>query len=284
MCDSRGTSRIARSFVTLTSLVFALPLAGAVETGTAAGQGEDWQVDVGVGYLSGDYGTNVDTDLYSFTTRLRRQFERGAVRVSLPYLNVQSEDQVTLVDGRPVRTVDVVPGLPGLPPSDTSVSGVGDAKVRGEYHVLEGRGARPWVSLNAEVKAPTADESEGLGTGEVDLSGGVGLVYPLGRTSLLLDASYTKMGDPETVDFEDVAAFGGGVSWTLGESERQQLFVYAESRESPLPGQEDRFDAALGTNARVGADGTLRFSASVLFGFSDSSEDFGVAVNLGRVF
>ncbi len=282
------TPRHSTSVLALAAcFALALPASpGALASDGAAA----WDADIGVGYLSGDYGTDFDTELFSFTTRLRRQFSRGEIRVSLPYVNLTSEGEVTIVDGRPVRTPDALPGLPGFPgppapsASETSVSGVGDAKLRGELHVVQGTDSRPWVSVVAQVKAPTADEAEGLGTGETDLTGGVGVVYPLGRVSALVDASFTKMGDPEGFDFEDVLAYGGGLSWRIGASAKQRMFVYAESRESPFVGEEDRVDAALGANGRFGANEAFKLSASVIVGLSDSTEDYGVAVAVGRSF
>lgn len=241
------------------------------------------QADVSFGYQTGDYGSTFDTDVYSLTTRVRWQFSRAEVRVSVPYFQLDSEGAVQIIGGQPTPVDDIpqiqIPGFPTPGPTSqtTSISGVGDAKVRGEYTVLQSAAN---LALVGEIKAPTADEQEGLGTGEFDYLGGAGLVLPLGRTNILADVSYTVVGDIDGYDYENVMAIGSGLAWTVGQN--GQLFIYAESRNSPIDGEDDRRDVALGASKKFTKN--YRLSGSVIKGLSDSSEDFGAALSFGRSF
>jgi hypothetical protein len=183
-------------------------------------------------------------------------------------------------------------GNPGGPSAGTaptggndSVEGIGDLRLRGEWYALTGTTRRPWVSLLADVKAPTASENDGLGTGEIDVKGGLGIVQPIVRhTSLLADVSYTRMGDPDGIEYDNVVAVGAGLSRKLGARRGRYVFAYLEHRSHPIEGQDARLDLQLGASTRIGEGRRNKLSGSVLAGLSDTAEDFGVMMSYGRLF
>ncbi len=257
--------------------------------------------ELSYGYSTGDYGTETDTDLHTVTARLRWLLRRAELRIALPYVHMSNEGNVVLVGGQPVAPGGF-PLLDGLlpplgggdssPPGDAtsserrteSVSGNGDVKARAEVLLLEGTTSSPWLSAVAEVKAPTGDESKGLGTGETDVTAGLGLVQPLGRASALLDGSYTRLGDPEGVDLDDVVSLGAGLAIRAGEHPGRQLYAYLENRTHPIAGLEDRRDLLVGFSSRFGEARQGRLSVGLAYGLSETAEQLGVTFGLGRAF
>jgi hypothetical protein len=231
--------------------------------------------DLGFGYLSGDYGGSDRASVESVTARLRWLLSRGEVRLSLPWHRLTD---ATLVGGLPVSRV----ALPALPGATDTVSGIGDSKVRGELFLVRGTATRPWVSLLGEVKLPTGNEEQGLGTGEPDYTAGIGLIQPLGRVSLLADAGRTLVGSPTGTALEDVTSFGAGLSLAFGPRRDRQAFVYFEDRTHPVPDLDDRRDVTLGGQLRIGRGQRTSLSGSVILGLSDTAEDYGVALTFGR--
>jgi hypothetical protein len=155
---------------------------------------------------------------------------------------------------------------------------------RGEVDLLRGGGKTPWVSGVLKVKLPTADEEEYLGTGEADFEGGFALVQTVGRTSLLADARYMRVGDPEGFALADVKTLGAGVAQKIGTRRSTYLYAYLENRTHPVPGREDRLDVSLGGSRKFGATNAVKVAGAAYLGLSESAEDFGFSLTVGRAF
>ena len=249
--------------------------------------GRDFVADVQFGHLAGDYGTGSDSELQSVSPRLRWLSSRREFRIVVPVLRLSEEGNVRIVGGTPIPdALSLAPLVPPSAPRRESSEGLGDAKAAAEVFVVRGIGERhPWISLSAEIKLPTGDEEAGFGTGEVDYTGGTTLLQPLGdRVHLLVDAGYTRMGDPPEFDYDDVITTGVGLACAVGAREGRQIQFYVENRTHPLPGLADRLDAQLGGSLRFGAALRGRITVTILAGLSDTAEDFGASLALAHTF
>ena len=80
------------------------------------------------------------------------------------------------------------------------------------------------MTLVADFKWATADETEGLGTGEHDYGAGLDYVQPFGKMFQIRGAAFYRFtGSPEGVDFEDRLRLAAGfavmtarTAWRLG--------------------------------------------------------------------
>lgn len=223
-------------------------------------------------HFEGSFGGAGDVAFGTVTARCRWLSRRFEWRLSAPAVNLRSDEPVTIVGGEPV------PNTGGR----TSETGAGDLLAAGQVWAVRGTAKRPWVAFLAEVKVPTADEDKGLGTGEVDIRYGIRLVQNIGRTSLFADASYTRMGDPDEIDLENVVRAGVGVAHPLGE--RHQFFALLENRTHPAPDRDDRIQLLIGDTARLGASRRIRLSTTILVGLSDTAADWGFVIGLERRF
>ena len=190
---------------------------------------------------------------------------RQELRVTVPYLSVTTSQPVTFVGN------EIIPRGSG---GRTNESGLGDIVAREEYFFLEGGRRRPWISGLIRIKAPTADDTRGLGTGEWDYGPGGAVIQPLGaRWNLLGDAQYVVRGDPRGTDFRNTWWLSGGLQKKLSGSTAASL--YYERTQSVVPGRRDLVDLILGYDHGFARRLTLR--TSVFVGLSDTAEDYGLS-------
>lgn len=232
---------------------------GAAEAGTRS------DVRVLPAYFSGDYGTGIDTAITYVPLIAIVASDRQEFRLTVPYLSIHTSEPVIYLNG------EVIGPIPG---GSTSEAGLGDIIAQEEVFFLEGTARRPWVSGIVRVKFPTADETKGLGSGETDYGGGVGIIQPLGRAWSLIGAwQYIVRGDPEGIDFRNTPWLSIGVQWR--QSTRSSWNAFYDSRRSVVAGNSDLVDMSLGYDRTLSRGVTFR--STVYLGISDTTEDFGVS-------
>jgi hypothetical protein len=195
---------------------------------------QSWQIGTAPTFLTGTYGADEQTEIFYAPVTAKRLFKDGDVTVVVPYLCVTGTAGVTIVGESPIRTggagttttavtSPTRPGASGTrdPAATTSrttattatttatpslgtqrACGLGDVVVRGRYYLLDERRWYPTIALRAHVKAPTADDERGLGTGHPDEGVGIEITRTIGRgLSAMADGGYTFIGQPEGVEF-----------------------------------------------------------------------------------
>ncbi|OGR70522.1 MAG: hypothetical protein A2089_05020 [Elusimicrobia bacterium GWD2_63_28] len=255
--------------------VFAAASAGA-EPPQEAGSPEVWKFSSSFNYDTGKYGTPDRTNSVYIPFTLKRYFADGDLSVTVPYLRQSSTGQVTWVGGKPVR-VDKAPRAAAA----SSESGLGDIMLRGTYALMrEGQKAFD-LGLAGRIKLPTAEENKGLGTGEMD--GGAGLEFAKeinAGWTLLADAYYTIIGDPEGVDYNNQLALDLGFYKALNED--LGLTVIYETQSAIGDGGADPRSVS-GTLSYAASAG-LRFTGGLTLGLSDGSPDAGLSAGFSRKF
>lgn len=270
----------------------AIALASAL-AGTTPAQA---RFDLGIGLegVEGEFGSDESRRLDHLFLQAEFGGAGSRLLIRIPYVQVDKSGNVTATPDGPII---VGAGGPGRPPwqeseAGESESGFGDLYVRAEkYLVRAGQGKRPNLGLVLDLKWPTADEKQGLGTGDRDWGAGLNYVQPLGKVVQILgEVSYRFMGSPEGVSFDDRLRIAAGLAfvsahatWRLG---GEQI--------SPVLDQVPLFDA-LGVPTgvlevedlrtargevvfRSGNGGTIRLYA--LTGLNDSSPDLGFGLIL----
>lgn len=236
--------------------------------------GRTFSAEVDLFLLSGEYGAEETTDILYAPIILRSAGPRATFSFTLPYLQV--EGPATIVAGE----------VGGVPIGDQAVassetrSGVGDILLRGELFLLQGgAGGKPWVSVLARLKVPTASREEGLGTGEYDVSAGVSLAQPMGkRATGFVDLIQRHTGDPPGETLRNTTSAAAGVSVLLARP--LTVYVMYDWEEALVDGLEDGESGSAGFIARSGGD--WRIHGAAYFGLSDSREDFGAMLGLAR--
>lgn len=219
-------------------------------------------------YFSGDYGTGIDASITYVPTIVVVSSERQEFRLTVPYISIHTSEPVVYLNG------EVIGPVPG---GSTSESGLGDVVAQEEVFFLAGTARRPWVSGILRLKMPTADEAKGLGSGETDYGGGIGVIQPLGGAwSLIGTGMYIARGDPAGIDFRNTRWLIFGVQWRR--SRRTSWNVFYDRRQSAIRGNDDLADFSLGYERALSPGVTFR--STVYVGLSDTAEDFGIGAGL----
>ncbi len=161
-------------------------------------------------------------------------------------------------------------GLVNLDPDNSgSESGLSDMQIYAKYRINE---LPLSVTIGGIVKIPTADEDEGLGTGEVDIEGFIAVRKSYGHVDLIGNGGVRFNQDPEigSIDGRTSILLGGGAiiavtrtlynSWELNfESKR---YDQGDSIATLTPG----------LMWRLGDRGLIR--AGIGLGLTDGAPDF----------
>ncbi len=261
------------------------------------------EVSIFGSYLSNAFDS--ETDMQTTAVRLGAG-ERVRLYVDLPWLRLRS---ASVVPGGGLGPIPIDPrrrgpggggqsghgaGAGGSLPDTTDpagqssvlltdewTSGIGDVRV-GAGHRLVGSGGDLYrADVELEVKVPTADETENLGTGELDVRLGASGEYRFWSVSVFGGAGLNLLGDPEWADLNDVVdAFAGFESGPL--AERVLVSGWLQANEEVVAGAGS--PVVIGVGAR--SVGKLRWSVRVTRRVSGPVEDlgagFGVSYGLDR--
>ncbi len=96
-----------------------------------------------------------------------------------------------------------------------SQSGLGDITLTAGYIILQESQTLPAVRPLIYLKFPTADEDEGLGTGEFDVGGGLGAVKWFGRWYTFAEGRYIFQGSNSDLGLKDYGTLEGEAGYRL---------------------------------------------------------------------
>lgn len=161
----------------------------------------------------------LDTDITAFvmTYGVSDRFDIGAaiplVRVEL---EAQSDATVQRISTGPASTTHrfLNGGTEETIRQSGSASGVGDVVLRGKFRVVGGN--RGGLALAADLRLPTGEERDLLGTGATQVTGFLIGSVNLGAFSPHLNAGYTwSQKGPNDTDIPDEIFYRGGFDWAL---------------------------------------------------------------------
>jgi hypothetical protein len=227
-------------------------------------------------YTSGDYGTGDNVNIL-YLPLIFKYYPSDRVRatVVVPWVR-QSSTQVVSAGGTFYR----IRGRNIRSSATNSESGLGDIILRGEVDLLQEMGDTPALTVEGKVKLPTASESKGLGTGELDY----GITFELGKT---VDRNYfygrlgyTVVGEPSGADFNNPFLYEAGVGLRL--SPELSLNLSLEGRTAIDDQVDNPLEAVAGGTYRLRSD--LSLNGYFLVGLSDGSPDYGLGVGFLQKF
>src|SRR5262245_37362981 len=164
----------------------------------------------------------------------------------------------------------------------TTACGLGDIIVRGRYYVLDERGWLPTIALRAHVKAPTASEEKGLGTGRPDEGVGIEVSRTIGRGLVaMVGGGYTKIGDQAGFDFNDTSWYDVGLAQNLAR-DVVNVSVFFEEYRALVQGLKNSRALVTAVSVKGASGWRLQFSGD--FGLSDGAPDHGFTFGASRRF
>jgi hypothetical protein len=234
-------------------------IAGAAEADTV-------KVTAGVDYSSGKYGGTDDIAQVYIPVSIAYATTPWAIKLTVPYVSVNGP--ATIIDETGLVTTG----------PDTSRSGLGDIIASGIlYDVLTNDAGDIHVDLGAKVKFGTADEADGLGTGQVDYSVQVDVLKEFERLALFGTVGYKQRTDPSDLDLRNVVFTAIGGDYPVGNTTRAGLLF--DYRPSSLSGYDPLSEATVYLQLSLGRG--LSIQPYVVAGFSDSSPDWGAGIMFG---
>jgi hypothetical protein len=224
-------------------------------------------------YSSGDYGTSTTTTITSLSAIGRYETGRWTYKAFLPYLEVDGNTSV-------IPGIGQARGARGGARTE-SASGMGDIVLSATYGAYYDAQSRSGLDLTGKVKLGTADESEGLGTGENDYALLVDFYRGFDRgITGFGGVGYHIMGDAPGLPLEN--AWSANIGATVKLDERDSAGAMLEGRQRVAPGGARQRDL-LGFYTRM-LDKLWKAQAYALIGLADGSPDWGAGLSLARPF
>ncbi|HED52117.1 MAG TPA: hypothetical protein ENI83_01045 [Gammaproteobacteria bacterium] len=265
--------------VLLTALVLAAPGAGY--------SGGRVEIAASYDYSSGDYGQDVTTEIEYMPVSLAYTDGPWRVELTVPYIRVTGNGTVVPGSGSPLVFDNFSGGLFGSgggsgggssSTASVSNSGLGDVITRVGYAFMPADGS--FYELSGKVKFGTADENDGLGTGENDYAVQFDGVLGSGVVSPYFTVGYLVTGDSGDFTYRDVPYGSLGLMFKTGEGSSAGLGY--DYRRATVSGSDDQHMASafLGWKLTPGVSA----SVSAIAGFTDSTPDYGASVKLTNRF
>lgn len=228
---------------------------------------DHWAISSSISYFSGDYGTDITTNTVYIPVTLTRFFSRAELSVSLPYIYQESGEGVTAFGGFPLRTDDDDTG------ETRTAEGFGDVVLSGRFYSLYEDVHPINLSLMGEIKFPTADEEDGLTTGEFDETIGIEMSKSLSeRWQAIVDLYYTFIGDPENFEIDDEFNYNLGLSY--GFTPYTALTVIYQERTALVDDEDNPRQIVTYVSHQIKE--SIGLIGGVLFGLTDGSPDVGI--------
>jgi len=216
----------------------------------------------GVEHSSGDYGS--DSTVEDIYVPIKLYYSTGSIgySVTVPYLSVRAPTGTIVTNSQGEIIV-------GDGPKETQ-SGVGDVIAAITfYDVFVSQSGNFIVDASVKVKLGTADEEEGLGSGENDYSGQVNAFQYFDEFSLAATIGYKLRGEPADFDLDNVWFGSLGADYRFTSDTKGGVSFYY--RQSSYTDSEAAKELSVFVSHRVDRD--WRVQVYAVKGLSDSSPD-----------
>ena len=221
-------------------LVFILLLFTPISNTTA-----QTYLDLGVGYVSGDYNTGINSSLSAVTAEFGYFGSEYFFSAATSYLNLDTD---------------------GL----DQQKGMGDTFLEAGY-IYRSQNNDLRLLPSVSVKLPTADETKNLGSGETDVGAFLDIYKKCGSIVCTVDLGYIFVGDPPGIDLNNILklSVGGFVKF-----QKAGLTTYLQYSSAILDGRTDP--------VKLGMDWFYLFNLKTalyidgIVGLNDAAPDYGI--------
>ena len=272
----------------------------------------NWQVSFTPSYSHGNFGTNTTSEFIYAPFSIRRLFSKGDVSLVIPSVTAITDGRTTVVGNTAFRVDDNSGSNSGsgggggsddncrrdnsgsgnsndVPCGTTTriagqkvtTTGIGDVILRGRYYLVEEQDYVPLIAVTARLKLPTANASQGLGTGEFDHGYGVEVSKLIGTSWLVFfDGGYNFIGDPNRADGSGTLGLRNQYWWDVGTgyymTQDWLASVYFEEYRALRAGLPNARDVFFSSNYRLSP--AWRLNGGVAVGLSNGAPDYVVSL------
>jgi hypothetical protein len=224
----------------------------------------------GLHYSEGNYGTPASTEITSLAFTGRYDSPRWIFRATVPWTRVSGGARV----------------VPGIGPvgrgtvPERSASGLGDVVLSATHKTYYDPRQQVGFDLTGRVKLGTADESEGLGTGEHDIGFQADAFKTFGQVTGFVGLGYTLFGDPPGFPLRNVFNATFGATYRI--DARDTLGLAYDQRDRVVQGGAELSEVTLFWTRQI--DRAWKSQAYFLVGMEDGSPDWGAGLSLAYAF
>ena len=274
----------------------------------------NWQLSFTPSYSHGNFGTNTTSEFIYAPFSIRRLFSKGDISLVIPSVTAITDGRTTVVGNTAFRVDDDNSGSNsgsgggggsdddgGCSGKGSNVSGkdrvcgtttrtvgqkvtttgIGDVILRGRYYLVEEQDYVPLIAVTAWLKLPTANASQGLGTGELDHGYGVEISKLIGTSWLVFfDGGYNFIGDPDRADGSGTLGLRNQYWYDIGTgyylTKDLLTSVYFEEYRALVPGLPNARDVFFSSNYRLSP--AWRLNGGVAVGLSNGAPDYVVSI------
>ncbi|MCB1664540.1 MAG: transporter [Pseudomonadales bacterium] len=224
-------------------------------------------------YSKGDYGQSIDTSIRYFPFSYTRTVGHWNLQASVPRLEISGAGNVLVnVGGLGRDEFDSVQGV-----ASQTQRGLGDTTLSATYQMPAFSSSAPFIDLGFEIKAPTADENKGLGTGAYDYGLHVDLYQQWGQTTLFGTLGYKWRGTSTLFSEMQDSAFVS-LGFTRPLAPRWSTGLIYDFREAASANSGETHELLPYLSWAVASQWTLM--GYVVKGFTEDSADRAVGIQL----
>lgn len=234
----------------------------------AIGAKEKLTFSTGATYITGDYGSSEQTDIYYVPFSLKYKVEKLTVKVTLPYLQKTGPENVIVDIGQVGQQVST---------QQTTESGLGDIMAAVRYNFYYNQAFKVLLDAEGKVYFGTASESKGLGTGKTDYSFRLGAYKVFDSLTPYARVGFKVYGGPQ---FHDVFFVSSGLSYKLNSS--ISAGVDYSWREQVTDSGEEKQQITGFSSQKLTKNWKLQ--EHIIKGFGRSSADWGGGISIGYNF
>lgn len=261
-----------------------LSMGGIGMAGAAEDSGSSNSLGVAPSWSTGKYGGTTDTKIFYLPVYAKYQIDDLTLKLTVPYISVESTGGVVLSGGSVVSHPGRGVGGGGTTVTTTAATtqrGLGDVWLEGRYRIHGSGGVVPDVVPYAKVKFGTASYSKGLGTGENDYEGGLGLEWVVARNWFpFVEGGYRVIGVPTGLQLDNFATYDAGVMYQV--TDRNFLTAMFAGHRPAQAGGANAADAIVAWSYR--SEGGLGLQVFLDKGLSDNSPDYALGASIEKRF
>lgn len=155
--------------------------------------------------------------------------------------------------------------------------GLGDVYLYGSYNIFEDHASLFSLTLNSFVKIPTANYSQGLGTGKFDYGVSATIRQTVKSYLAFADLGYIEIGKPANINYRNPISFGLGIG-RLFDDGNYSLLLYYQAYTTIIDGYDAPRLISLGFNFKINPKLTLSLIGAG--GLSKVTSDFSFSSGL----
>jgi hypothetical protein len=253
---------------------------------------EGWTLSTSLQYAGGNYIYNNANRIFYFYGGVGYQTKKWSFNLSVP-LVAQNNNGISQVGGMMLpngnsnnanrsETGGEFGGMMGNGGGrSSSLShtnyGLGDTYIYGSYFFIDELTSPVAINFNSFVKVPTANNSEGIGTGKLDFGLSVTLKKNLSTIVVFGDLGYINIGNPPNAQLNNPVSYGFGIGKLFDDS-NYSLLLYYQGYSTIIKGYESPRQLSLGLNYKINSQ--LNFSLIGSAGLSKVTSAFSFSTGL----